>query len=175
MRDIFDIAPAMNSISDPTTILTGAGGSRRFGVKTTEVLSDEHLKDWNISSSLISMPFFTARGETSSISNFKRALTNTREIEVGFQYVAELPIMRVDWFKSTIFDGKRVKEYMKLRPRLAENLENLTTSVIVARGLSLKLVFSSVDDIRTWGDTKVSGSFTLFGISFGPSGVISSP
>ena len=176
MPAVFDIAPGLQSIVDPRTILAGAG-ARGYSVRTSHHETHAHDTAWNVSGSGSYM--FIARGSFSVANeqHFRSSITRIREVGVNFEHLAELQVMRDRWFASTVFtDNKRVIDFLGKNPSLAQKLSLLTTGVIVGRGLSVTLNFSDVSDVHEWGASSASssGGVNIYGVQLGGSGGYSS-
>ncbi|QDM21160.1 hypothetical protein FIU28_08555 [Tardiphaga sp. vice154] len=169
---VFDIAPGLQSIVDPRTILRGSG-ARDFSVSTKTTITNAHDTAWNASASGSYMVFFRGEINSSNESHFRQSISRIRKISVGFEHLGELQVMRDRWFSSTVFtDNERVKDFLKKHPALAERLSLLTTGVIVGRGLTLTLQFSDINDVQQWGSSSTSGSggVNVYGYQLGGRG-----
>lgn len=171
MPAVFDIGPGVDSIIDPRAILTGKG-ARGYAVDTNHKETHAHDRDWNVSGSGSYMWFIRGDINANSASHFRSSISRIRSISVGLEYAGELQIVRDNWFASTIFDTKRVKDYLKNAPILARKLSMLTTGLLIGRGLTLTLQFADASDVHEWGSSTAGGSggVSLFGYSFGGGG-----
>jgi hypothetical protein len=171
MPDIFDIGPLIESIVDPRTITKGSG-SRGFSVKSTSNVTNSHDGDWNASGSASYMFFLRGDFSTNNASHFRSAISKVREVKINFEHVGMLDITRGTWFSSQIFGFKRVKDFLKRDTMLAQRLGLLANSLIVGRGLTVKLFFQDKSDVHEWGSTSTSGSggVTILGINLGIGG-----
>lgn len=115
------------------------------------------------------MPFAQGHFSVANSSHFRSTIGRLRNVTVHFDHIAELQISRDNWFSSTIFETKRVKDFLKDKLILARKLSLLTTSLIIGRGLTLTLQFTDTSDVQEWGSTAIAegGSGTVFGVRFG--------
>jgi hypothetical protein len=176
LPSVFDIAPGLQSIVDPRTILRG-GAVRGFSVDTQTTITRAHDTAWNTSASGSYMVFFRGEVSSNNESHFRQSVSRIRKIGVKFAHLGELQVMRDRWFSSTVFaDNARVKAFLKAHPSLAERLSLLTTGIIVGRGLELTLHFEDGNDVQEWGSSSSSGSggVNVFGYQLGGSGGVSS-
>lgn len=176
LPSVFDISVHTSSIVDPRTILNGKG-ARGFAVDLKSVVTRNHDNDWGVSGSASYFPFVSGSFSTSNSEHFRSTISKVRQVEVNFEHLGELQVMRDRWFASTVLsDNKRVHEFLKTRPVLAEKLTLLTTGVMVGRGLSLTLTFTDSSDVQEWGSSSTSASagVNVFGIQLGGSGGSSS-
>jgi hypothetical protein len=171
MHDIFDIGPMLESIVDPRVILNGKG-ARGYSVKTSSTVTNNHDNDWHVSGSASYGFFIKGEFGTANSSHFRSTVDKIREVAINFEHIGMLDVSRGGWFSSQVFDFKRVQEYLRKNPILTQKLHFLTTSLVVARGLSLKLYFKDASDVQEWGTTTTSGGggFTIFGVGFGGGG-----
>ena len=176
MPAVFDIAPGLQSIVDPRTIRNGSGAAG-YSVKTTTRVTHAHDSEWNASGSGSYMFFFSGSISTNNTSHFRSTINKVREVDIHFEHLGELQVMRDRWFASTVFkDNKRVIKFLKKRPSLAEKLALLTTGVIVGRGLTITLKFTDSSDVQEWGSSSTSGALgvNIYGVQLGGSGGSSS-
>ncbi len=174
MPSLMDIAPGLQSIVDPRTILNGGPqGGYGYHVEASTKETHVHDREWNVSGSGSFIPFVKGSIGTRNASHFQSTIEKIRKISVHFEHLGELQIIRDRWFSSTVFtDNRRVVEFLKARPVLAEKLALLTTGVIVGRGLKITLEFKDSLDVQEWGASSSSGGggINILGLQLGGRG-----
>lgn len=171
MPDIFDIGVHIDSIVDPRVVLN-SDGTRGFSVRADSEVTNAHDAEWRVSGSARKLLFFKSRFQTTNSESFRQSISKIRKVEMSFANVALLDITRGGWFSRSIFAFERVQRYLKKYPDIAQSLALVTSSLLVGRGLTLKLYFRDRSDLQSWGSTSMSAGagLSLFGWNMGSSG-----
>lgn len=146
-------------------------GARDVTVDNTSSAQHNHDQEWHGSASG-GWSVFKASASASSESHFRQSLSNLESIKIECDYLGEYWIRRRDWFDSTIFENKYVKEYLKNHPKTGALMALCISSAFIVRGLRIIYKFKSTSDTTIWSSWSAGGSggFSCCGISFGMSG-----
>ena len=147
-------------------------GVREVTLSNSSTAEYKHDRAWNVSGSVSSwIPVFSADVGASGESHFRQSLLNTESITISCDYLAEYWVARRDWFDSTIYENKYVKEELKRQPTLAALLTLCVSSVVLVRGLKITYKFKNENDTTIWSswNAHAGGGFSVWGFRFNPS------
>lgn len=161
-----DITPAMSLVG-----FLKNPGVRRFEIKDSAVQKHHHDNDWNVSASG-SYLFFSAGASASGGETVQSIASQVTEFSVKFENIAEVWVRRGSWYSSGIFTIPQVAEELEKDPKLASRLAYVTASMVIARGLALRVYLKDESQVETWRSFSAGGSggFSFCGISFGGGG-----
>lgn len=148
-------------------------GIREITLSKEMTAEHKHDQAWHVSGGASSwIPLFSSDVGANAESHFRQSLLNTESIKISCDYLGEYWIRRRDWFDSTIFANKYVKEELKRQPNVAALLALCISSVLIVRGLKLTYRFTDVNDTTVWSswDSHAGGGFSAWGFNFGLSG-----
>jgi len=161
-----DITPALSLVG-----FLKNPGVKRFEIKDTTRQVHNHDSDWSVSASASYM-FFSASASASGGETVRSIASQVTEFSVRFENIAEVWVRRGSWFSTGIYSIPEVQEVLKSDPKLAAKLAYVTASMIVARGLTLRVYLKDESQVETWRSFSAGGSggFSFCGIGFGGGG-----
>jgi|GEM_PF-5884083 len=145
---------------------------RGYSVYRNKKTTYTHDTDWGASGSASKFFFLRANLSISEKRHFEEQITKIGQIQVGFRAIQDVLIIRGKWYSGAFLKSEIFQKWLKAQPEFREKLRHLVTSVVVCRGLTLKLLFDSDIHQNSWRDLKVSGSggLTVAGWNFGVNG-----
>lgn len=168
LQGVFDVAAEVRP-SGSLTKFIGQKGARNFRMAHTDTVEHVHDVDWHSSGSASKFLFFKADATVDSERHLRESLTKVRTIELGFENIAEYWVRRGRWYSPGALARPRIQKLLEKYPNLAHSLAHAVSSVVIGRGLQVKLYFEDTAEFDAWEKLNVSGgaSFSVFGISFG--------
>lgn len=148
-------------------------GVREIEIDNQHQADYHHDQTWNVGGSVSSwIPVFSCDVGGSSESHFRQSILNTEAIKITCDYLGEYWVRRRDWFDSTIFGNKYIKDELKGQPDVAALLALCASSVLIVRGLKITYTFKNITDTTIWSswNAHASGGFSAWGFNFGLSG-----
>lgn len=144
-------------------------GYEIFRKKTTTYTHDT---DWKASGSASKFFFLKANLSVAEKTHFEEQITKLGKIQVGFRAIQDVVIVRGRWYSGAFLKSATFQKWLEAQPEFRDKLRNIITSVIVGRGLTVKLNFDVDIHQNSWRDLKVSGSggLSVGGWNFGMSG-----
>ncbi len=145
---------------------------RGYEIKRTKTTTYSHDTDWQASGSASKFFFLKANLSVAEKTHFEEQILKVGKIQVGFRAIQEVVIVRGKWYSGAFLKSASFQKWLDAQPEFREKLRNLVTSVIVCRGLTVKLNFDSDIHQNSWRDLKVrgSGGLSVAGWKFGLSG-----
>jgi len=145
---------------------------RGYEVKRQKTTTYSHDTDWGASGSARKYFFLKANLSVSEKTHFEEQITKIGKIQVGFRAIQDIVIIRGRWYSGAFLRSALFQKWLDSQPEFREKLRNIITSVIVCRGLTVKLSFDSDIHQNSWRDLKTSGSggLSVAGWNFGMNG-----
>jgi hypothetical protein len=145
---------------------------RGYEIQRTKTTTYTHDTDWGASGSASKFMFLRANLSIAEKTHFEEQITKIGHIQVGFRAIQDVVIIRGRWYSGAFLKSKMFQNWLKAQPEYRDKLRNIITSVIVGRGLTVKLNFDSDIHQASWRDLKVSGSggLSVGGWNFGMNG-----
>lgn len=145
---------------------------RGYEIKRTKTTTYSHDTDWQASGSASKFFFLKANLSIAEKTHFEEQITKIGRIQVGFRAIQDIVIVRGRWYSGAFLKGASFQKWLDAQPEFREKLRNLITSVIVCRGLTVKLNFDSDIHQNSWRDlkTNASGGLSVAGWNFGMTG-----
>lgn len=142
-------------------------GKRSYTVTKGATADYVHDESWSVKGSGRKFFFFKASAEAKYEKHIKDSIQASASVEIGFENISEYWVNRGQWFSSSVFNYKRVREVLSKDTRLAGLLANAISSVVIARGMTVKYTFSSAAAYNEWSSFTSSGSggFSIFGMT----------
>jgi len=105
-------------------------------------------------------------------THFEEQIKKVGSIQVGFRAIQDVIIVRGRWYSGAFLKSAAFQKWLDAQPEFREKLRHIVTSVIVCRGLTVKLNFESDIHQNSWRDLKTSGSggLSIGGWNFGLNG-----
>ncbi|MDW9408566.1 hypothetical protein GOB18_07860 [Sinorhizobium meliloti] len=170
---VCDIAPGAYPMGDLVKFL------QVDGVKDVEITKGKeslvkHEKDWSASGGgSFSFGFFSIGGGAggSGHSSFVESIKKTSSLHLSFQNIAEVLVDRGIWFDPAIFTDMELAKTLSRIPSY-ERLQYVPVSLIIGRGLTLKLRFDDSISTESWSKQSfsASGGVSIFGFGLGGRG-----
>jgi len=145
---------------------------RGYEIRRVKTTTYSHDTDWGASGSANKFFFLRADLSVSEKAHFEEQIKQVGLIQVGFRAIQDIVIIRGRWYSGAFLKSDRFQKWLEDQPEFREKLRNLITSVIVCRGLTVKLNFETDIHQNSWRDLKTSGSggLSVSGWNFGLSG-----
>jgi hypothetical protein len=145
---------------------------RGYEILRQRTTTYSHDVDWGASGSARKFLFLKANLSISERTHFEEQIKKIGRIQVGFRAIQEVVIIRGRWYSGAFLKSAEFQKWLEAQPEFREKLRNLTTSVIVGRGLTVKLNFDSDIHQASWRELKIKGSggISVGGWNFGLSG-----
>jgi hypothetical protein len=145
---------------------------RGYEVRRQKTTKYSHDIDWGASGSARKFFFLRANLGIAEKRHFEEQITKIGRIQVGFRAIQEIIIVRGRWYSGSFLRSATFQQWLAAQPEFREKLGNLVTSVIVCRGLTVRLSFDSDIHQNSWRELKVKGSggLSIGGWNFGMSG-----
>jgi hypothetical protein len=171
VESICDISPSAFPIGDLVAFLKTdpAIPPKTLKIDKKSVAKYQHDKEWGAGGS-VTYAFFSIGANASGSSSYIQNISQTSGLEVGFANIAEYYIDRDLWYNPATFADPNLQKLFATIPGL-DRLQYASISVIIARGLRIKLLFESEVDTTAWSKQSfaASGGVEVFGIGFGGS------
>ena len=145
---------------------------RGYEIKRQKTTTYTHDTDWGASGSASKFFFLRANLSVSEKTHFEEQIKKVGSIQVGFRAIQDVVIVRGRWYSGAFLKSAEFKKWLDGQPEFREKLRHIVTSVIVCRGLTVKLNFESDIHQNSWRDLKTSGSggLSVSGWNFGLNG-----
>lgn len=145
---------------------------RGYDVKREKVTTFSHDTDWGASGSAKKFFFLKANLSVSERAHFEEQIKSVGQIQVGFRSIQEIVIVRGRWYSGAFLKSAGFQKWLDAQPEFREKLRNIITSVIVCRGLTVRLNFTHDIHQSSWRELKIKGSggLSIAGWNFGLSG-----
>ncbi len=166
---LFDSSPLVMPVGNLVAFLS-ASGVRAFDTSKYSSRLETGTDTW-VASGSVGLFGISLGGGGSGSSSFSRSVSKLSTYDVSFKNVAEYFIDRSAWFNPGVLQDPAVLKLVGARPEL-NNLQYVSVSLIVARGLTLRLHFSEAVKASDWSQQSFNaqGGASFFGFSFGASG-----
>ena len=145
---------------------------RSYHVSSGAQATYQHDVDWKTTAKT-GYGFFSGSVSVGKQEHFNDAATKLKTLSVGFRRVDEMIVVRDRWFSRKLLNDSEFLDYLKDKsPKSIYTLSNCVVSLIVARGLCLRLTFDEDYSSTEWEKLQVSGSagISVGGWSFGLKG-----
>lgn len=166
---IFDSSPLVMPVGDLVKFLSSVG-LRGFDTKTQSSRLDAGSSSWAGSGG---GSFFgiSLGGGGGGSSTFSRSVSKMTSYDISFKNISEYFVDRSAWFNPAVLQDPEVLKLVKDRREL-RNLQYVSVSLILARGLRLRVHFSEAVNTNDWSQSSLGaqGGLSLFGFSFGGGG-----
>lgn len=145
---------------------------RGYEIKRQKTTTYSHDTDWAASGSASKFLFLRANLSVSEKTHFEEQIKKVGSIQVGFRAIQDVIIVRGRWYSGAFLKSAAFQKWLDAQPEFREKLRHIVTSVIVCRGLTVKLNFESDIHQNSWRDlkTKGSGGLSIGGWNFGLNG-----
>ena len=145
---------------------------RGYEIKRQKTTTYSHDTDWGASGSASKFFFLRANLSVSEKTHFEEQIKQVGSIQVGFRAIQDVIIVRGRWYSGAFLKSAAFQKWLDAQPEFREKLRHIVTSVIVCRGLTVKLNFETDIHQNSWRDLKTSGSggLSIGGWNFGLSG-----
>lgn len=145
---------------------------RGYEIKREKTTTYTHDTDWGASGSASKFFFLRANLSVSEKTHFEEQIKKVGSIQVGFRAIQDVIIVRGRWYSGAFLRSEAFQKWLDAQPEFREKLRHIVTSVIVCRGLTVKLNFESDIHQNSWRDLKTSGSggLSIGGWNFGLNG-----
>jgi len=137
---------------------------RSYHVSSGATATYKHDVDWKTTAKT-GYGFFSASVSVGKQEHFSDAAAKLKTLSVGFRRVDEMIVVRDRWFSRKLLNDNEFLDYLKDKsPKSIYTLSNCIVSLVVARGLVLRLTFDDDYSSTEWEKLQISGSA---GISIG--------
>ena len=145
---------------------------RGYEVERERKTTYSHDTDWNASGSASKFMFLKASLSVAEVAHFEEQIKSIGLIQVGFRSIQEIVIVRGKWYSGAFMKSELFQKWLEQQPEFRDKLQNIITSVIVGRGLTVRLNFGTDIHQNSWRDLTVKGSggLSVAGYRFGMSG-----
>lgn len=145
---------------------------RGYQINRKKTTTYSHDSDWSVSGSARKFFFLRANLSISEKQHFEEQIKKIGSIQVGFRAIQEVTIVRGRWYSGAFLKSSTFQKWLDSQPEFREKLRHIVTSVIVCRGLTVKLNFENDIHQNSWRDLKTrgSGGISIGGWNFGLNG-----
>jgi hypothetical protein len=171
------IFPAGSQVFDDLLDETNDGDEaaqfqRGYEIRRQKVTTLTHDIDWAASGSARKLLFLRANLGIAEKRHFEEQIAKIGRIQVGFRAIQDIVIVRGKWYSGSFMRSAEFQKWLAAQPEFREKLNHLVTSVIVCRGLTVRLSFDSDIHQNSWRELKAKGSggLSIGGWNFGLSG-----
>ena len=126
--------------------------------------TSSHEQSWGASASFHFNTFFSGNVNAEEHTKMTASLKDTMNLHFGFDRIDQVWIKRGDWYSSALFNLPSVQKLLSADKRLASSLKYVVSSIIIARGLKLKLAFDHVEQASYFHQYSAGGSASILGI-----------
>lgn len=174
VKALFDVSASTYPSSDLVLFQERNDSSRRIYVQEKTEHNELHKKTWGARGGG-GFKVFGIRvgggGRGSGSSSYRREFKNLKSFELNFSGLEEVYANRGLWFDPSLFSSTELKPIIDQIPG-ARDLEFIAVSLIIGRGLTLKLNFKETLKKENWTRQKFKarGGVSVFGFRFGGSG-----
>lgn len=158
-----DPGAVVDPIIDFDSFLT-QDGSRGFDLHKDVAVSNTHDREWSATASFRYSWFFSTTVNVSEHRRLAETLSDTKRISFNFKRIDQVWISRGDWYSSSLFDLEPIKKILKKDKKLAAILKYSVSSVIIGRGMSLKINFGKQTNSDYFFNRTMSGSAKILNI-----------
>jgi tetratricopeptide (TPR) repeat protein len=170
---LYDSSPLIMPVGDLTSFLSKSG-IRSFDTSSYSSHLDAGSSSWNAGGSASFFGISLGGGGAGS-SSFSHSVTKMNSLDMSFKNVAEYFVDRSAWFNPGVLQDPAIFKLVKGRPEL-NNLQYVSVSLILVRGLTLRLHFSEQVNTSDWSQSSFAaqGGVSFLGFSVGGGGGSSS-
>ena len=145
---------------------------RGYEINRTKKTNYTHDTDWEASGSASKFYFLRANLSSSEKTHFEEQITKIGSIQVGFRAIQNIVIIRGKWYSGSFLKSQEFTNWLNNSPEYKDRLQNIVTSVIVCRGLVVKLNFETDIHQNSWKELKRKGEggISIAGWNLGLSG-----
>lgn len=166
---MYDSSPLVFPVGNLVQFLSG-NGARSFNSRTYKSTTDSGTDSWNASGGGSFLSWSLGGGGSGS-SSFSKTMTHLESFQVSFKNVGEYLVDRSSWFNPGVLQDPKVLKTVASRREL-KNLQWVSVSMIVARGLTMTLQFDDTVNSSDFSESawNAHGGGSIFGISLGGGG-----
>jgi hypothetical protein len=164
---LFHRAPRAFPLGDLTNFLT-LPGVRSIALSKSNTITKRHSTDWGVSAGAgIDFLNLNSSGSASNRQGYTETIATLREVEVGFDNLADYAVDRGAWYEPTLLNSP---EFLTILGPSNDvfPLRFVPIGVVIGRGLSIKLTSSKAVDTKAWSKTELSksGGMSIAGMDF---------
>lgn len=166
---LFDSAPLILPIGDMRAFLTNSG-LRSFDTNTYSSTITASSRSWTAGGSGSFLGISLGGGGSGS-SSFSKSISKMTSFHADFKNIGEYFIDRSAWFNPAVLEDQATRKSVEGRPEI-DNLQYVSVSLIIGRGLTTILKFSEAVNSNDWNQSSFAGGggVSFFGFSFGGHG-----
>lgn len=169
-----DVSPSIYPSANLVLFQQRPDESRKITVTQNTTHNQLHTKTWGVGGSGKFKVFgirIGGGGGGSGSSSYKKNFKKLSSFEINFAGISEIYANRGLWFDPSLFNNDELKPLFDDIPG-ARDLEYVAVSLIIGRGLTLKLNFDETLETEEWSKKtfKGRGGVSILGYSFGGSG-----
>lgn len=173
-RQLCDISPALYPSINLVEFQKSGGAQRSITISASTTHNQVHTQTWGAAGRGSFSVFgigIGGGGGGSGESSYKRNFKSIRNFSIDFAGIEEVYTQPGVWYDPSLFKNDELKEIFDSIPG-ARDLEFVAVSLIIARGLTLKLDFSDFVETEQWSkrNFRARGGVSVFGYRFGGSG-----
>lgn len=175
IQSLCDVSPKTFPASvDLVKFKLGKDNIRNITVEENTVHNELHTRTWGAGGGGSFSAFGISvggGGSSSGSSSYKKDFSSLKSFEMGFSDIAEVYVDRGLWFDPSLFSNTELKPIFDSIPG-ARDLKYVSVSLIIARGLTLKVNFNEKLDTEQWSKKTFAarGGVSVFGFRFGGRG-----
>lgn len=172
-RQLCDVSAALYPSINLVDFQSRSGESRLVEVSSTTVHNELHTRTWGAAGSGSFRLFGISGGGGgggSGESSYRKAFKGIRNFSMDFAGIDEVYTLPGLWYDPSLFKSSELKQIFDSIPG-ARDLEFVAVSLVIARGLTLKLEFSDLLETEEWTKRtfRGRGGVSVLGFRFGGS------
>lgn len=173
-RQFCDVSPSIYPGSNLIKFQERGGEKREISVTEKTQHNELHTRTWSAAGSASFSLFglrFGGSGGGSGSSSYKKDFESLKSFSMDFAGIDEVYANRGLWFDPSLFSNEELKPIFDKIPG-ARDLGYVAVSLIIGRGLTLKLDFKETVETESWTRRRFNGrgGVSIFGYRFGGSG-----
>ncbi len=168
-----DVSPSTYPSADLVTFQQSGTGTQTVEISETTVHNETHDSTWGASGSASFKVFginVGGGGGGSSESHYRRAFKSLKSFSLSFAGITEVYANRGLWFDPSLLTSVELKPIFDTIPG-ARDLELVAVSLVIARGLTIKVEFKDELEVENWSKKVINGrgGASFMGVRFGGS------